>query len=165
MSENDSEPEMPQPCDEWHELITAAASAGRCAARELALRCSAWHLDRAGSVGIHVEPLDSPAAIWLQSTGQAVATGSCTGALVPVALTAADLHPAVDAPSKARSLRAAHAYAVAYGTMLADEAGVSTEIRLVPDGVPMPAQPSPAAQDRPSVQSPSSGSMSEISRH
>ncbi|MBA8824938.1 hypothetical protein FHX42_002285 [Saccharopolyspora lacisalsi] len=142
MSEIDGEPEMLQPCDEWRELIVAADAAGRWAARQLARRCSAWHLGRLGSVEIHVEPLDSPVAAWLHSTGQAVATEASTGVLIPCTITAADLDPAEDTASKARSLLVAHAYAVAYCSLLADEAGVAAEIRIVPDS--MPQQPHPA---------------------
>lgn len=133
MCENDDESELFQPCDEWHTLIVAADAAGRWAARQLARSCSAWHLGRIGGIDIHVEPFDSPVATWLHSTGQAVAAETRTGVLIPVAVTAADLHPVAEAADKARSLLVAHAYAVAYSSVLADEAGVATEIRIVVD--------------------------------
>lgn len=143
MYENDVQPEMPQPCDEWHQLIVAAETAGRWAARELALRCSAWHLGRTGSIEVSVEPLISPVAGWLHHTGKAV-TETDTGVLVPVSVTAADLFPAEDAASKARSLLVAHAYAGAYCTLLAEEAGVATEIRLAhPAPLPAPGTVAP----------------------
>lgn len=131
MSKSNDEPEMPQPCDEWHELIVAAHTAGRRAAHRLALRSSARLLRRSGSVDIHVEPLTSPVAAWLDNTGQAVATEAGTGVLMPITITAADLQPAEDAQNKALSLLVAHTYAMAYCTLLADEAGVATEIRIM----------------------------------
>lgn len=140
MSTSEDEPEMPQPCDEWHELIAGAHTAGRLAARELALHSSAWHLGRTGSTAVHVEPLASPVAAWLHSTGRATITVSRTGVLVPITVTAADLEPAEEAPAKAGSLLVADAYAVAFSAVLADEAGVATEIRIGSDALPAPMQ-------------------------
>ncbi|MGW0891572.1 hypothetical protein [Saccharopolyspora sp. NPDC002578] len=120
--------DMLQPCDEWQQLITAAECAGRRAARQLAVKCSTEHLAREGNVTVHVEPAESPAALWLGSRGRADFTD--TGALVPVTITEGDLRPARQAAAKARSLLVHHAYATAFCTVLAEEAGVTAEVRL-----------------------------------
>lgn len=142
------EPELHQPCDEWHKLIVAAEAAGRWAASELARRSSVWHLGRTGNITIHIEHLASPVASWLHHTGRAVPTKTDTGVLVPVQVTAASLYPADEAVAKAGSLLVAHAYAVAYCSLLGDEAGVATEIRIasrsvsnVPRRFPQPRRP------------------------
>ena len=154
-----SEPELHQPCDEWHELIVAAQAAGRWAASELARRCSVWHLGRTGRIAIHIEPLGSPVASWLHHTGRAVSTETDTGVLVPVRVTAADLYPADEAVAKADSLLVAHAYAVAYCSLLADEAGVATEIRIIAHSLPsIPRRfPQPRRPRTPPRRAPCSG--------
>ena len=136
MDPNSSAPEMPQPCDEWHELVVAAGAAGRWAARQFARRYSAAHLALLGHIDVHIGPLASPVAHWLQSTGQAVVAENQSGVFVPIVLTAADLRPTEDAWRKSRSLLVAHAYAVAYTTVLGDDAGVATDIRIRADSIP-----------------------------
>ncbi|MBQ6644665.1 MAG: hypothetical protein IJH84_27085 [Saccharopolyspora sp.] len=151
MSTNDDEPDMFQPCDEWQALIAGAHAAGQSAARQLALRSSARHTGRSGSIAVHVEPLASPVAAWLHSTGRAAITESRTGVLVPITVTAADLAPAGDAAEKAHSLLVADAYAVAFSTVLADDAGVATEIRIGPHAVALPPQRSVGAAPVPAL--------------
>lgn len=116
--------------DEWHELVTAAEAAGRWAARELAQRCTSWQLGRAGTVHVQVEPLESPVATWLYLT----ARGRRQGARVvtPVLVTAEALQPALEAARKVNSLLVRRAYASAYCSVLAEQAGVATEIVTAP---------------------------------
>ncbi len=121
-------------CD-WRELIRAAESAGRWAARETARRCSTWDLGRAGRVWVRVEPLVSPVATWLCRHGYGEASG--TGVDVAIATTAADLDRVADAERKARSILVRRAYASAYSTVLAEEAGVAARLVTVP-GVSAP---------------------------
>ncbi|WP_338597297.1 hypothetical protein [Saccharopolyspora sp. SCSIO 74807] len=151
MSTNDYEPDMFQPCDEWQALIADAHAAGQSAARQLALRSSARHIGRSGGIAVHVEPLASPVAAWLHSTGRAAITESRTGVLVPITVAAADLAPAGDAAEKARSLLVADAYAVAFSAVLADDAGVATEIRIGPHAVAVPPQRSRGAASVPGL--------------
>lgn len=106
----------------WRELIeTAGCQAGR----ELATRCAPDELRESGDAWIHVEPVDSPVASWLYRNGYGSVTESHEGVLVPVRLDAARLSLAEEAARKARSLLVAQAYAHAYCSVLAEEAGVT----------------------------------------
>lgn len=118
-----------QPSDEWRALVRAAESAGRWAARELACCCSLRHLARAGSVNVDVGPIESPVVVWLYNHGYGALTP--TGLVLPVTVTVEDLQPAIWAAEKAESLLVRHAYAAAFCTVLAEEAGVAAEIRYV----------------------------------
>ncbi|MHA6800065.1 hypothetical protein [Bounagaea algeriensis] len=132
--------------DEWHELVTAAEAAGRWSARELAQRCTSWQLGRAGTVHVQVEPLESPVATWLYLTGR----GRYQGARVitPVFVTAKELRPAPEAAEKVNSLLVRRAYASAYCSVLAEQAGVATEI------VTAPILPSAPETDRAALEAP-----------
>lgn len=116
---------------DWRELIRAADCAGRWAAAELARRCSAWELGRTGRVWVRVEPSASPVADWLHRHGHGRASESGTGVDVAIATTAADLGAVPDAEFKARSVLVRRAYACAYVTVLAEEAGVSARLVTV----------------------------------
>lgn len=120
--------QMPQPCDEWADLRSAAVSAGRRAARALAIRRSMWQLGRTGEVSVRVEPGDSPFAVWLSRCDHAVPTEIGAGVSVPIEVAAEELFPATDAARKADALLVRHAYASAYCEVLSDEAGVTSEI-------------------------------------
>lgn len=126
---------MGQPCDEWQEACTAANAAGRWAARRLACSCSLWHLARGGEVSVHVQPADSPVAAWLEREGYGAIAGN--GLLVPIVVAADDLRPAAHPTTKAQSILVRRAYANAFCSVLAEEAGVATEIQLRADSGPL----------------------------
>lgn len=120
----------------WHdqdcrELITAAESAGRVAARSLAQRCSVWELGRTGRVWVQLTPTDSAVASWLRR--HARTTTDQAEVRIPIRPEVADLYPARQAVLKAQSLLVARAYAAAYATVLAEGSAVATTIVGVPD--------------------------------
>lgn len=134
-------------CDgNWEDIIIAAEAAGRLAAQELALRCDASELARSGEVEVDVGPAGSPVAGWLICTQRAIRSDDGT-ALVTIDLEGADIAPAASADRKSRSLLVRQAYSAAYCTVLAEEAGVVTERRViaetsVPADLPAPRPPS-----------------------
>ncbi|MHA6803648.1 hypothetical protein [Salinifilum ghardaiensis] len=140
MQEPDERLAMPQPCDEWSQLIVAAEAAGREAARQLAQRSPCSQLGRRGTASIEVTPIDSPVAAWLYETDRALPTATDSGVVLPLPVTAEDLAPAANAAEKAHTLRIARAYASAYATVLEEEAGVTTEIHLLARLMPLPQQ-------------------------
>lgn len=129
-------PEMPQPCDEWEDLHRAACAAGEWAARELLKRCSAWQLGRHGQARVHVEPGDSPVAVWLHQHGHATLTEADTSVRQDVALSSRHARPCPPAPGEPASVLVSHAYAAAYCTVLAEEAGVTTTVEITTSPAP-----------------------------
>lgn len=109
----------------WQELVDAAEAAACRAGQRLAARCSIGELRRTGRAWVHVEPLDSPVASWLYRSGYGSCSASQDGVMIPVELGVTELHPAAEAAQKARSLLVAQAYANAYCSVLAEEAGVT----------------------------------------
>ncbi|MHA6803627.1 hypothetical protein [Salinifilum ghardaiensis] len=128
--------EKPQPCDEWHNILTAADSAGRWAARQLACRCSLSALSRGGTVHLQLEPLDSSVVTWLHHHEYGTIASGCL--LMPVTVSPVALHPALQAQAKSASLLVRHAYATAFSTVLAEQAGAVAEIRFPDEQVSAP---------------------------
>lgn len=79
-----------------------------------------------------MEPLSAPVATWLHRHGYGRATESGTGVDVAISTTAADLGTVPEAELKARSVLVRRAYACAYATVLAEEAGVGALLVTVP---------------------------------
>ncbi len=77
-----------------------------------------------------MEPVDSPVAVWLDGDGLGSRSSDGTGVLIPIRVTADELFPAEEAASKAGSLLVRYAYAAAYCTVLAEQAGVAADIRF-----------------------------------
>ncbi len=91
-------------------------------------------------------------AEWLYQRGHAVAGQPGSGVLVPVELSDQDLRPADDAARKARSLLVRYAYASAYGSVLAEEAGVTTKVRMEATEHSGATLPRPRASDAVAVE-------------
>lgn len=115
------------------ELMCAAAAAGRWSATRFALICSAAQPGLAGTALIHLEPADGPIAVLLHRQGLGHISTPPRVMIVPIVLSAADLGGIAGAARMARVLLVRHAYAAAYSTVLARQAGVRTEIRLATD--------------------------------
>ncbi|QGK70685.1 hypothetical protein GIY23_15220 [Allosaccharopolyspora coralli] len=145
--------ELPQPCDEWADLVRAASAAGRWAARELARRCPSRYLDRGGEVAVRVEPVDSPVAAWMEVDGLGGRSSDGSGVVIPIRVTADDLRPAEEAASKAESLLVRYAYAAAYCSVLAEQAGVAADIRFTSHerSARPPEQRMPVTSDAPAA--------------
>lgn len=123
-------PEMPQPCDEWEGLHRAACAAGRWAAGDLMKRCSAWQLSREGQASVHIEPADSPVAAWLVQNRHATLTDAGTGVRQDFVLGSRHAEPRPPVAGEPASVLVSHAYAAAYCTVLAEEAGVTTTVHI-----------------------------------
>lgn len=117
-------------CD-WSQLLGAAEAAGRWAAGKVARERSAEELSVRGRVWVHVEPAESPVAAWLHRSGRAYRCANGAGVWKPIQLTAADLARA-EAPTWATgSVLVARAYARAWCSVLAQEAGVAAHPNMI----------------------------------
>lgn len=126
-------------CDcDWDELVQAADGAGRHAAREFAERCSPWELGRTGQARVRIEPVESPVASWLRQRGHARLTADASAVVVTTRVRPEDLGNTDNAIAKATSVLTRRAYASAYCTVLAEEAGVTATPEIEPDPVPRP---------------------------
>lgn len=126
-------------CDcDWEELIRAADGAGRLAAREFAEHCSPWELGRPGQARVRIEPVQSPVASWLRQHGHARLTADERGVLVSISVRPEALGTAENAVAKATSVLTRRAYASAYCTVLAEEAGVTATPEIEPDPISHP---------------------------
>lgn len=124
-------------CDcDWDELVRAADSAGRLAAREFAEQCSPEDLGRPGRAWVRIEPVDSPVASWLHQHGHARRTPDGSAVLVPMRVRPEDLRTTTHTAAKAASVLTRRAYADAYCTVLAEEAGVTATPEIEPDRMP-----------------------------
>lgn len=131
--------------DEWQDLVEAAAAAGRWSARQLAQRGSIPQLSWVGDVLVYIRPVDSPVASWLLRYAHGAVHEDSV--VVRIALTDADLHPLPTARRITDSLLIRQAYAHAYSSVLAEEAGVDAEVDT-PAAVPRQStQTSPAGTE------------------
>lgn len=97
---------------------------------------------------MRIEPVGSPVASWLHQHGHGRPTPDGSAVLVPMRVRPEDLGPTPNAPAKAASVLTRRAYADAYCTVLAEEAGVTATPEIEPDRLPrqrsgssLPAEP------------------------
>lgn len=136
-------------CD-WSQLLETADAAGQWAAAEVSRGRSAWELSGRGRVWVHLEPADSPVAALLQRSGRAWARANGAGVWMQIQLTATD--PArTEAPTRATgSVLAARAYARAFCSVLAHEAGVAAHLSMnVTSTAPLVGEDAPVSSTEP----------------